>query len=551
MNKILALGTITLRIGVWALIVLLPTARSFSVGNYRARARQQYQPLKHGVSSPYSNTLNNDINTNINIKTSPTRIGSTRQPLYQNNDISFRDQSQFDDESLDDAYYREEFSSLLMDTNRRFESSMEYGWRGLKEMYSSPSAVAITVANSDGGGNDGFIFPNEVSVLQSERSRLTPSSSSPTPLDLEEVEFPHPGLTSSSRVSSPSPSPLILRPKYDHQSSSSPEFLRTFLKNNRQWIEQRILESGTVVFRGFGLESETIDPDKGSVDETVRAFDPDYNIRASSSSSFDSRNGFEYYFISNTGGREDYPSSVTTLYSDLNCTASSRKQLKEIGREKRLVDFRKIYRYLPSKLRTKLINKKLRYRRTHRTLATETLASKFGGKKTIDDTDRASSWFQLFGTTNKRHVERMCEKINTNILRDIYESSIFVSEFLSEPFQLHPKTQERIWFRHAHVFHWTVFPAELFANFRRTKNVRILGRALRVGAQSFWKYGIRRQRTTPVEVTFGDGTPISIWEMHQIRNAIQHSTVHSRWQQGDLLIVDGLSMGLQHNRREI
>jgi len=44
-----------------------------------------------------------------------------------------------------------------------------------------------------------------------------------------------------------------------------------------------------------------------------------------------------------------------------------------------------------------------------------------------------------------------------------------------------------------------------------------------------------------LDVTFGDGTPISIREMHQIRKAVHKNMVFNRWEKGDLLMIDNFS----------
>ena len=44
-----------------------------------------------------------------------------------------------------------------------------------------------------------------------------------------------------------------------------------------------------------------------------------------------------------------------------------------------------------------------------------------------------------------------------------------------------------------------------------------------------------------LNVTYGDGTPISLWEMHQIRKAIHNNMVFNRWEQGDVLLIDNFS----------
>lgn len=49
------------------------------------------------------------------------------------------------------------------------------------------------------------------------------------------------------------------------------------------------------------------------------------------------------------------------------------------------------------------------------------------------------------------------------------------------------------------------------------------------------------------ETTFGDGTPISVMEMHEIRSAIHKHMVYSRWKLGDMLCIDNFAVS--HGRQ--
>merc|ERR1712080_577151 len=86
----------------------------------------------------------------------------------------------------------------------------------------------------------------------------------------------------------------------------------------------------------------------------------------------------------------------------------------------------------------------------------------------------------------------------------------------------------------------TSFPMELFAAFRRTKDWRFFLHGVKVGIKSIWKYGLLRNKMA-LHVSFGDGTPISIWEMHKIRKAIHNNMVYERWQKGDIMLIDNFS----------
>jgi hypothetical protein len=80
-----------------------------------------------------------------------------------------------------------------------------------------------------------------------------------------------------------------------------------------------------------------------------------------------------------------------------------------------------------------------------------------------------------------RHVRQiqsgaLSQDENTPMRWEGPNNDMWVSEFISEPFQLHPQTSEPVWFnQHTQVFHWTTFPAELLLlAFKQTKDVRYL-----------------------------------------------------------------------------
>jgi len=44
-----------------------------------------------------------------------------------------------------------------------------------------------------------------------------------------------------------------------------------------------------------------------------------------------------------------------------------------------------------------------------------------------------------------------------------------------------------------------------------------------------------------LDITFGDGSPISFWEMEEIRNTIHKNMIYNRWRKGDILLLDNFS----------
>jgi hypothetical protein len=60
------------------------------------------------------------------------------------------------------------------------------------------------------------------------------------------------------------------------------------------------------------------------------------------------------------------------------------------------------------------------------------------------------------------------------------------------------------------------------------------------------KYGLLGQKMS-LDSSFGDGMPISVMEMHEIRSAIHKHMVFTRWQLGDMLLIDNFAVS--HGRQ--
>jgi hypothetical protein len=539
--------------------LLLSTAQSFSItgnhirnqnsinrhhpvnrddGYHQQQRRQHHLPTIERISSgvALANKNTNDLPSG---DVTDTRVGSTRLSAHR----------------VGTTYLPYLNYDLEMDVpdiaHRRLElPSTEQNWEG-------PSGRNIAIGGSSSSSLSspstiiplGFSFyvPNGVSasLFSTNRGRRIDSSS-----------------------------PLVLTPdRKDHNPSaggeeaSSSEFLHSFLRTNQKWILEQILDYGAVVFRGFadpvvaGSSSGSEIPAIGK--EILRAFNP----------RSDTRNGFGCYVISEKRcGTEPHSSTgrySSTLLGGTSTGSHPTTRISELSAQSRLTDWRGIHDDLPPKLRRKLTEKNLLYIRSHLVppASSQILLplQKISGSEitTVDDDgiteivatgEKPSPWFQLFGSTNKKAFEKAYQQIVEPIVQQQLEKAAGMVEerfFVCEAFRCHPLTNEKIWFEHAHRFHWTSLPAEILSDFARTKNPWTLARAVGEASVSFWNRLLRGSRSFPqrksetTTVTFGDGTPVSCWEMHQIRRAIRKNTAQHAWQTGDLLVVDGLSMGLK------
>jgi hypothetical protein len=101
------------------------------------------------------------------------------------------------------------------------------------------------------------------------------------------------------------------------------------------------------------------------------------------------------------------------------------------GGETSLCDFRKVYRELSPELRQKFFDKKLRITRTHKKVVPSSFFS--------FDVAGMKCWPELFGTSDKAEVERICEEEGITVHWD--NNDTFVTTIESEPFQHHPNTK--------------------------------------------------------------------------------------------------------------
>ena len=321
--------------------------------------------------------------------------------------------------------------------------------------------------------------------------------------------------------------PLVVTPKSSDQQSIS--FLSSFMEHNQGWIDNMMLRYGAVLFRGFDIVTAQ------DVEDVLVSYEPNKLSSTYRGTSPRHTQGNTEYVFSAAEVPAHYPIAQHLEMSFLPAPPkklffSALKAPTAMGGETALADFRKVYQEIPVDLRQKLQSKKLRYTRTHKNV----------GERFTHDVAAMLSWSEVFGTSNKTEVERLAAVEDTPMRWEGRHHDTFVSEFETEAFQLHPQTGEPVWFNHAQVFHWTSFPAELLAAFRRTRDLRYLIRVVLLGTFSWIKYGVLHQKMA-LQVAFGDGTPLTIREMHQIRKAVHQNTVYNRWEQGDLVMIDNFS----------
>jgi alpha-ketoglutarate-dependent taurine dioxygenase len=319
--------------------------------------------------------------------------------------------------------------------------------------------------------------------------------------------------------------PLVLSPRWD----DSLDFLCQFLEFNRHWVDSQILAHGAVLIRGFQIDSC---PD---FERATLALQPALYDRYRGTSPRTSMAGTKFTF-SAADVPVNYPIAQHLEMAFLKaiprevyfgCIQASTKP----GGETALCDFRKVYQDISPLLRNKLATKKLKYTRRHYKV----------GEKYTYDVGAMLGWPQLFKTSDKDQIDALCtQEESAPVQWTGPNKDTFVQEWQDDAWQYHPITNEPVWFNHSQVFHWTSFPAELWFAFWRVKDPRLLLQFLLVSIFVVIKYGLLGYKMA-LTTEFGDGTPISIWEMSEIRSAIHKNMVFSRWRKGDILCIDNFS----------
>lgn len=316
--------------------------------------------------------------------------------------------------------------------------------------------------------------------------------------------------------------PLVITPRFD----DSIEFISNWLQQNRDWVRSQVQKYGAVLIRGFQIKT-ALDYEKA-----ILSVDPNLCNKYRGTSPRSLYDGTNYTF-SAAEVPVNYPIAQHLEMSFLksppkNIYFGCLKESKSLGGETTLCDFRAVYNTISPSLRDKLQSKKIKYYRKNSIV----------GEKWTYDVAAMKSWKELFGTSDKEEIEKICREENAPQVQ--WDGDSFLQQWIDEPFQIHPETNEFVWFNHSQVFHWTTFPAELWFAFCRLKDVQLFLHLLLVSIYTFIKYGLLGYKMA-LDTTFGDGTPITFKEMNEIRDAIHENMVFSRWQRGDILCIDNFS----------
>lgn len=299
------------------------------------------------------------------------------------------------------------------------------------------------------------------------------------------VSLDQTSLVESEPLESGSRLPLVVQPGQEDVD------LLEWSQSQRDWIDEKLLEHGGLLFRGFDVQS--VEEFEAFADGVSDGLFGDYGDLP------EGEDGKEVYEAT------PYPPDKTILFH--NEASHTEKwpmkqwffcvQPAEEGGETPIVDCRALYRKLPDDLRERFETQGLRYVRNF-----------------IPGID--VDWKDFYGTDDRQEVERRCAEAGIECTwRD--DGGLRVSN-PAPAVVTHPKTGEKVLFNQIQLHH-----------------VSCLDEDARESLES--NFG---EDDLPRNVYWGDGAPIADEVVRQLLDLYWETCVAFPWQQGDVVMVDNM-----------
>ena len=314
--------------------------------------------------------------------------------------------------------------------------------------------------------------------------------------------------------------PLVVSPE---NGDSSRQNLVQWITENKPTVEEKLTESGAVLFRGFDIQTPE------DFESIAKAVDNDLKDDYMGTSPRDKKSGFVFSASELPG---HYP---IMQHCEMSFLPSAPRRLffychiePEYGGETPVCDFRKVYQDLDPKIREEFERKGVKHIRNY---------------SSPEDKSRSGfqlkSWLDMFHTTDKAVIEKKCAE--NDIICEWKENDGLRLTNKSDAVKVHPKTGEKVWFNHTQVFHVSAAAAEYHKIHKRQKRWETFKYSMLLELMTWYKKLTKNPNDQSMHVTFGDDSPIPDNYVEHIEDVIWKNMVIQPWKKGDIICIDNFS----------
>jgi alpha-ketoglutarate-dependent taurine dioxygenase len=304
---------------------------------------------------------------------------------------------------------------------------------------------------------------------------------------------------------------------------SSLKDLRDFVSSERDRVRDEMLKRGGVLFRGFEVNDPKGFADiigaLGYVPEAENPFDtsPRSKVAESVYTSTDTPDAYPILAHNENSFLNERPKMISFF-----CLIEPQR----FG-ETPLFDSRAAAATLRPDIRAKLEDKKVCYRRR--------LPKQRPSWAPVMNRD----WQEAFGTRDRDKIEEMVTAQGM-VCRWHPNGWVLHTENVVNPLPTHPDTGDRV--LNLQAFHRTSILKDL--DEVRPRQTWLHNTSLKLGLSILYALDVM-----PVQILYGDGTPIPPDEMDEIRRATWDHSVLFKWKKGDVLVLDNILTG--HGRMNV
>lgn len=323
--------------------------------------------------------------------------------------------------------------------------------------------------------------------------------------------------------------PLFVRPK---DGNSSVEFLKQWAQTNKDWLDQKLLEHGAILFRGFGIREGT------EFQDIVQQYEPDLSDMYRGTSPRKLIPGTQYVFTAS----EMPPFFPIPQHLEMSFLPAPPRKIffccleapTSSGGETCLCDFSKVYDQLDPSIRQEFEDKGVMHIRN------------YNGQKTLfTDPTMLKGWHDVFDTDDKQVVEEELRSSGQDYSWQKNDGLRIINT--DQAVEKHPETGKKVWFNHSQLFHWAMIPDEFNRIYKRLGNLKYWFFSWLMWVLKFFFLTILGPKWVGFHTAFGDGSEIPEYYLEHLRDVIWKNMVFNRWELGDMLMIDNFRVS--HGRQ--